>query len=164
VYAQLASYTAEFPDFEVLGAEVLALSPQNVESHEAFQADHKFRFSASCTTRTSKSGGAYGVVGPLGFYRRFRFFIVDEAGTVRFARRSMPGLSYVKAGEIVSAFETTLNRTFPPLRVVCIMMPTLLTIKIVIGSYVRRRPMRSKMRFIAPVVLSVTSALRWPGY
>src|SRR5688572_22099803 len=66
---QLASYTEGFAAFEDVNAAVFALSPQDVASHDQFQARHGFAFPL-LFDEDKKIGEMYGVVGPLGFYRR----------------------------------------------------------------------------------------------
>jgi peroxiredoxin Q/BCP len=51
-------------------------------------------------------GRAYGILGPLGFYRR-SIFVVDRDGVIRFARRSLTNLTYVPTSELVDAIRVT---------------------------------------------------------
>ena len=74
---QLVTYTDEIAAFADVGAQVLALSPQSVESHREFAADNG-GFAFPLLADEGKAVGlAYGIVGPLGFYRR-SVFVVDE--------------------------------------------------------------------------------------
>ncbi len=99
---QLVTYTKEFPAFESVDAVVLALSPQSIDRHEAF-ASGQGGFAFPLLADTDKAVGvAYGVVGPLGFYKRSAF-VVDAAGTIRYAHRSMTGLSFRPTDELVAA-------------------------------------------------------------
>lgn len=99
---QLVTYTKDFPAFESVDAVVLALSPQSVERHEAFAADQG-GFAFPLLADVDKAvGAAYGVVGPLGFYKRSAF-VVDAAGKIRYAHRSMTGLSFRPTDELVAA-------------------------------------------------------------
>jgi peroxiredoxin len=41
---QLNTYSSDIAQFEELGAQVLAISPQDVDSHEAFSGVHGFSF------------------------------------------------------------------------------------------------------------------------
>jgi peroxiredoxin Q/BCP len=101
---QLNQYSADIDSFEGLDAVVLAVSPQSVESHEQFsckQGGFKFPLLAD----ESKSvGEQYGVVGPLGFYRR-SVFVIDAAGVIRYAHRSAHGLTFKKSDELVRAIK-----------------------------------------------------------
>jgi thioredoxin-dependent peroxiredoxin len=99
---QLASYTEEWERFGSLHAVVLGLSPQSVESHERFSADHG-GFAFPLLADDSKAvGRAYGVVGPLGFYRR-TIVVVGPDGRIVFLHRSVTGLTYRSAAEITDA-------------------------------------------------------------
>lgn len=101
---QLNEYTAEIGAFEGVGAQVLALSPQDVPSHDAF-ADEQGGFGFPLLADTEKSvGDAYGILGPLGFYRR-SVFVVDAAGKVSYSHRAIAGLSFRPTDELVKAVE-----------------------------------------------------------
>jgi thioredoxin-dependent peroxiredoxin len=98
---QLRSYNDDLGDFTDLGAEILAISPQDVTSHERFSGKHGFGFPLLADTEKSV-GEAYGVLGPLGFYRR-SVFVVDGEGIIRYAHRAMAGLTYRRSEELVEA-------------------------------------------------------------
>lgn len=98
---QLNAYTEDIAEFEQVGAQVLAISPQSVESHEAFAGKHGFRFPLLADT-DKKVAEAYGILGPLGFYRR-SVFVVDGEGIIRFAHRAIAGLTFRPTEELVAA-------------------------------------------------------------
>ena len=98
---QLNSYNDDLADFTELGATVWGISPQGVESHEQFAAKHGFRFPL-LADEGKKVGEAYGILGPLGFYRR-SVFVVDAEGVVRYAHRSLVGATFKKSPELVAA-------------------------------------------------------------
>jgi peroxiredoxin Q/BCP len=99
---QLNSYTSEIDAFAAVGAQVLAISPQSVESHEDF-ADKQGGFGFPLLADLDKSvGEAYGILGPLGFYRR-SVFIVDAEGTVAYAHRAVAGLTFKPTADLVEA-------------------------------------------------------------
>jgi peroxiredoxin Q/BCP len=98
---QLRSYSEDLDRFLELGATVLCLSPQDVATHEAFAAAQGLRLPLLADTAKTV-GSAYGVLGPLGFYRR-SVFVVDAEGTVRFARRSLTSMTYLPAGQLIDA-------------------------------------------------------------
>ncbi len=101
---QLNEYTAEIDAFEGVGAQVLALSPQDVASHEGF-AEKQGGFGFPLLADTDKSvGEAYGILGPLGFYRR-SVFVVDAAGKVAYSHRAIAGLTFRPTSELVAAVE-----------------------------------------------------------
>jgi thioredoxin-dependent peroxiredoxin len=100
---QLASYSADLDQFAGLGADVLGISPQDVASHERFA--EKLGLGFPLLSDTDKEvGRAYGLVGPLGFYRR-SVFVVDAGGVIRYAHRSPHGLNYRPVEELVEAVE-----------------------------------------------------------
>jgi peroxiredoxin Q/BCP len=105
---QLVSYNADLEQFADLGAEVLGLSPQDVESHERFAEEHGLDFPLLADA-DKEVGRAYGLVGPLGFYKR-SVFVVDGAGIVRYAHRSAHGLTYRRSDELVAAVRTAMGQ------------------------------------------------------
>jgi thioredoxin-dependent peroxiredoxin len=99
---QLNTYTAEFDDFERVDATVLALSPQSIESHEGF-IERQGGFAFPLLADSDKAvGRQYGVLGPVGFYRR-SVFVIDAGGIIRYAHRAIAGLSYKPTDELVEA-------------------------------------------------------------
>lgn len=63
---QLNSYNDELDAFNGVGAQVLAISAQDMSSHEAFAERHGFKFPLLADT-DKKVADLYGTVGPLGF-------------------------------------------------------------------------------------------------
>ena len=101
---QLIAYSHDIRRFEDLDAQVLALSPQDVGSHEDFDADSgPFAFPLLADV-DKEVGRRYGIVGPLGFYRR-AVFVIDGAGVVRYAHRSLGGVTYRPVDELVGAVQ-----------------------------------------------------------
>lgn len=101
---QLNHYTDEFARFAEVDAAVLGLSPQSVDSHGEF-AERQGGFAFPLLADTDKEvASAYGVLGPLGFYRR-SVFVIDAEGIVRYAHRATAGLTYRSTDEIVAAVE-----------------------------------------------------------
>ena len=99
---QLNTYTKEIGQFEKVGATVLALSPQDVFSHEEFSCEQG-GFAFPLLADVDKAiGTAYGVLGPIGFYRR-SVFVVDGGGIVRYAHRAVAGLTFRPVRELVQA-------------------------------------------------------------
>jgi peroxiredoxin Q/BCP len=103
---QLGEYTTDVAQFEGLGATVLAISPQSVESHEEFTGEFQFAFPL-LADEDKKVGELYGVLGPIGFYRR-SVFVVDADGVIRYARRSRTNATYRPTDELVKAIKGTL--------------------------------------------------------
>jgi peroxiredoxin len=98
---QLKSYTAEFDEFEGVDAQILAISPQDVASHEGFTDKHGFKFPLLADV-DKQVGKLYGVLGPVGFYRRSAF-VIDGAGVVRYAHRAIAGVTFKSTRELVKA-------------------------------------------------------------
>ena len=89
---QLNTYNDDLARFQELDAQVLAISPQDVESHRRFAEKHGFRFPLLADTDKA-AAEAYGTLGPMGFPRRCTF-IVDGEGIVRYAHRAIAGLTF----------------------------------------------------------------------
>lgn len=100
---QLNSYNNELSAFEGVGAQVLAISAQDLASHESFAAKYGFKFPLLADTDKSVAT-AYGTVGPLGFPRR-SVFVVDGSGVIRYAHRAIAGLTFRPVEELVAAVE-----------------------------------------------------------
>lgn len=101
---QLNSYNNDLAEFEQVGAQVLAISAQDVSTHEKFSGKHGFRFPLLADTDKAVAG-LYGTLGPLGFPRR-SVFVVDGGGTIRYAHRAIAGLTYRPVSELVQAVQS----------------------------------------------------------
>lgn len=99
---QLATYTRDIAQFAEVGAQVLALSPQSVEEHERFAAANGGFAFPLLADEHKQVGERYGILGPIGFYRR-SVFVIDTGGVVRYAHRSTAGLTFRPTAEIVDA-------------------------------------------------------------
>jgi peroxiredoxin Q/BCP len=100
---QLNSYNEGLEQFAGLDTQVLAISAQDVPSHEGFSGKHGFGFPLLADVDKSVAG-AYGTLGPLGFPRR-SVIIVDGDGIVRYAHRAIAGLTYRPVSELVDELE-----------------------------------------------------------
>jgi thioredoxin-dependent peroxiredoxin len=100
--AQLTSYTHDISQFADVGAQVLALSPQSVAEHERFAADNGGFAFPLLADEDKAVGTRYAVLGPLGYYKR-SIFVVDRAGTIRYAHRATAGLTFRPTDEIITA-------------------------------------------------------------
>jgi thioredoxin-dependent peroxiredoxin len=99
---QLNTYTADIAEFESLDAQILAISPQSVESHDRF-SDAQGGFGFPLLADVDKEvGKRYGIIGPVGFYRR-SIFVVDGEGVLRYVHRGVAGLSFRPTAELVAA-------------------------------------------------------------
>src|SRR5262245_33440052 len=100
---QLNTYNDGLDQFTNLGAQVLAISAQDIASHERFAGKHGFAFPLLADTDKAVAG-SYGTVGPIGFPRR-SVFIVDGEGVIRYAHRAIAGLTYRPVSELVEALK-----------------------------------------------------------
>jgi len=99
---QLNAYNDGLDRFQELGAQVLAISAQDVPSHEKFSSKQGgFEFPLLADTDKTVAA-AYGILGPIGFPRR-SVFIVDRDGIIRYAHRAIAGLTYRPVNELVEA-------------------------------------------------------------
>jgi peroxiredoxin Q/BCP len=98
---QLRSYSEDLAAFAALDASVLAISPQSVESHDRFAAAEGLAMPL-LSDEDRSVGRAYGVLGPVGFYRRSTF-VLDAGGIIRYAHRAMAGFTFRPASELVEA-------------------------------------------------------------
>ena len=99
---QLNSYTDDIDQFIELDAQLLAISPEDLDSHQGFAA-HQGGFAFPLLADTDKSvAEAYGILGPLGFYRRSAF-VVDANGKLVYAHRSVSGMKFKPTSELVEA-------------------------------------------------------------
>lgn len=98
---QLNCYNNELAQFTDIGAQVLAISAQDMASHERFASKHGFQFPLLSDTDKSVAG-LYGTLGPLGFPRR-SVFVIDAQGVVRYAHRAIAGLTFRPVDELVGA-------------------------------------------------------------
>jgi peroxiredoxin Q/BCP len=97
---QFCSYRDQGDRLDGLGAQVLGISPQSVESHERFTEEK--RLNVPLLADEDKSvARAYGVLaGPL---VRRAIFIVDEEGIVRHRKVTLAGLSYESVDDLAQA-------------------------------------------------------------
>jgi peroxiredoxin Q/BCP len=104
---QLITYTEEVTEFEQVEARILAISPQSVESHDTFAAAQGGFAFPLLADEGKAVGKAYGVLGPVGFYRR-SVFVVDGEGVLRYTHRAVAGLSFRPTAELVEAVRKAL--------------------------------------------------------
>jgi peroxiredoxin Q/BCP len=99
---QLNEYTTDIEKFAEVGAQVLAVSPQSVASHERFATDQGGFGFPLLADENKAVGIAYGIIGPVGFYRR-SVFVIDGEGVIRYAHRAVGGLTFRPTNELVDA-------------------------------------------------------------
>ena len=100
---QLSSYNDDLSQFDELDAQVIGISAQSVDSHEAFANKHGFEFPLLADTDKTVAG-LYGTLGPIGFPRR-SVFIVDADGVIRYAHRAIAGLTFRPVSELIGELE-----------------------------------------------------------
>ncbi|MEZ5204931.1 MAG: peroxiredoxin [Acidimicrobiales bacterium] len=106
---QLNAYTNDIDQFSELGAQILAVSPEGLDSHEGF-ADHQGGFAFPLLADEDKElAAAYGVLGPVGFYRR-SVFVVDADGRLAYVHRGHSGSTFRTTDELVEAIREAVSR------------------------------------------------------
>jgi peroxiredoxin Q/BCP len=98
---QLRAYSSQIEDFSALGAVMLGISPQSLESHESFARRMRIAFPLLADTDRAVAR-VYGVLGPLGFYRR-SVFVLDKAQRIRYKHISRAGLTFRPSEELLEA-------------------------------------------------------------
>ncbi|HSI79861.1 MAG TPA: peroxiredoxin [Solirubrobacterales bacterium] len=95
---QFCSYRDDAEKLAALDAELVGISPQGIDSHERFAAEHGLTVPLLADVDLAVAQ-AYGVRAPGGIVRRSTF-IVDPDGIVRDADRSLVGLRFADADAI----------------------------------------------------------------
>jgi thioredoxin-dependent peroxiredoxin len=97
---QFCSYRDQGDRLDDLGAVMLGISPQSVDSHERFMQEESLNVPL-LADEDKAVARAYGVVtGPL---VRRAIFIIDEEGVIRHRKVSLVGLSYESVDDIEQA-------------------------------------------------------------
>jgi peroxiredoxin Q/BCP len=94
---------------EGLGATVVGISAQDLESHQAFTEHHGLTVPLLADTYKAVAK-SYGVAAPVVGTRR-AVFVVDEEGVVRFKHVHRLGLDYLDADELRAAVATAAAAT-----------------------------------------------------
>lgn len=98
---QFCSYRDGDDHLDELGAEILGISPQSVDSHERFIAEHGLTVPLLADEDRTVLR-AYGVLAPGGVVRR-SILIVDPDGIVRFRHVALLGLHYKNVTDLRDA-------------------------------------------------------------
>lgn len=98
---QLCSYNNELQQFANVNAQILAISAQDIASHEAFSAKQGFKFPLLADTEKTVAK-LYSVVGLLGLPRR-SVFVIDAAGVIKYAHRALLGVTFRPVSELIEA-------------------------------------------------------------
>lgn len=97
---QFCSYRDQGEQLDKLGAAVLGISPQSVESHERFTEEKRLNVPL-LADEDKEVARAYGVLaGPM---VRRAVFIVDEEGIVRHRKVTLAGLTYETVDDLEQA-------------------------------------------------------------
>jgi len=97
---QFCSYRDQGERLDQLGAEVLGISAQSLDSHERFAKEKSLNVPLLADVDKAVAR-AYGVVaGPM---VRRAIFVVDEEGIVRHQKVSLTGLSYESVDDLEEA-------------------------------------------------------------
>ncbi len=97
---QFCSYRDESERLDGLGAEVLGISPQSVESHERFVKEKSLNVPL-LADEDKEVARAYGVLaGPM---VRRAIFVIDEEGIVRHRKVAIVGLSFESVEDLEQA-------------------------------------------------------------
>jgi thioredoxin-dependent peroxiredoxin len=102
---QLCSYNDELSQFSNVGAQVLAISHQDMASHDKFAAKHNFKFPL-LSDPDKKVLSDYGVVGFAGMPRR-SVFVIDPNGVVKYVHRALVGVTFRPVKELIQAVADT---------------------------------------------------------
>jgi peroxiredoxin Q/BCP len=95
---QLCSYTTDLAEFSGVGAQVWAISPQDIASHESFARHHALAFPLLADVHKQVIN-EYGVA-MFGIGVRRSVFVVDGDGIVRWNYVGTVGIRYPDAAEI----------------------------------------------------------------
>ena len=98
---QFCSYRDAADHLDDLDACALGISPQSVDSHERFAAEHGLTVPLLADPDHA-TARAYGVVGPGGLVRR-SIFIIDPQSCVRYRHVAVLGLRYKTVEHLAAA-------------------------------------------------------------
>jgi peroxiredoxin Q/BCP len=97
---QFCSYRDQGDRLDELGADVLGISPQSVESHERFTEEKRLNVPL-LADEDKEVARAYGVLaGPM---VRRAIFVIDEDGVVRHRKVTLAGLTYESVEDLERA-------------------------------------------------------------
>ena len=98
---QLCAYNNELSQFASVNAQILAISAQDIASHEAFSAKQGYKFPLLSDTDKTVAN-LYSVVGLLGLLKR-SVFVIDANGVIKYAHRSVLGVKFRPVSELIKA-------------------------------------------------------------
>jgi thioredoxin-dependent peroxiredoxin len=100
---QMCSYRDDFSKFEESGAVLLGISPQDVDSHEAWAKKRNLQFPLLADTDRAVAR-AYGVAAPVIGIRR-SVFVIDGEGVVRYQDMKLIGATFERAKKLTGILQ-----------------------------------------------------------
>lgn len=100
---QFCNYRDNRAEIEELDAELVGISPQDLESHESFITKLGLTNELAADAG-SRVAARYGAAGPGGYVRR-AIFIVDPEGVLRYKKVALLGLGYEDVDDLRGALE-----------------------------------------------------------
>ena len=97
---QMCAYTSELSSFTDLNADVWGISPQGLDSHEAFARKHGLAFPLLADTELAVTR-QYGITLGSSSLRR-SVFVVDAGGILRWKHVTLVGLTFPRAAAITA--------------------------------------------------------------
>lgn len=101
---QFCNYRDGREQIDDLDAEVVGISPQDVDSHERFIAEHGLTLPLAADVDKSVAK-AYGVLGPGGAFVRRAIFVIDPEGVIRYRKVALVGLGFEDADDLHAALD-----------------------------------------------------------
>jgi peroxiredoxin Q/BCP len=101
---QFCNYRDGREQIDHLDAEVVGISPQDVDSHERFIAEHGLSVPLAADVDKSVAK-AYGVLGPGGAFVRRAIFVIDPEGVIRYRKVALVGLGFEDADDLHAALD-----------------------------------------------------------
>ena len=101
---QFCNYRDGREQIDDLDAEVVGISPQDVDSHERFIAEHGLTVPLAADIDKSVAK-AYGVLGPGGAFVRRAIFVIDPEGVIRYRKVALVGLGFEDADDLHAALD-----------------------------------------------------------
>ena len=97
---QMCAYTSELSSFTDLNADVWGISPQGLDSHEAFARKHGLAFPLLADTELAVTR-QYGITLGSSSLRR-SVFVIDAGGVLRWKHVTLVGLTFPRAAAITA--------------------------------------------------------------
>ena len=101
---QFCNYRDGREQIDDLDAAVVGISPQDVDSHERFIAEHGLTVPLAADVDKSVAK-AYGALGPGGGFVRRAIFVIDPEGVIRYRKVALVGLGFEDTDDLRSALD-----------------------------------------------------------